>query len=288
MGHWSLTPDRLRVRWNDEQFAAARTDRGDRLAVIPILLYHQIASLPHHRDPKQLAVSQALFERQMAYLHRNGYRCMRLDEVVRSIKAGLPQPKKAFVLTFDDGFRDLYSTVRPILSRFGFTATVFFVAGCAGRESNWEGQSGSLAAPLLSWSEARELSRAGFTFGSHTLTHPFLTRLEQAEAAREIRESRLMLQDRLEVEVELFSYPYSAQTPALQQMVADSGYLAACGGDRGRWNHFNLWRAQCTGRESWLSFAFKASGQYYRLLELKQHVRNRRLLGRAERPLDAA
>lgn len=285
---WSLTRARLRVRRTDEQFAVARTDRGDGLAVIPILLYHQIASLPRDRDPKQLAVSQALFERQMAYLHRNGYRCMRLDEVVRSIKAGLPQPKKAFVLTFDDGFKDLYSTVRPILSRFGFTATVFFVAGCAGRESDWEGQSGILGAPLLSWAEARELSRDGFTFGSHTVTHPFLTRLEKAEAAREIRESRKVLQDRLEVEVELFSYPYSAQTLALQRMVAESGYLAACGGDRGQWNPFNLWRAQCTGRESWLSFAFKVSGQFYRLLELKQHVRNRRLLGRFARPLDAA
>ena len=240
--------------------------------MIPILLYHQIADLPRHRDPRNLAVSPELFERQMAYLHRNGYRCMQLSQVVRSIIEGLPQVKKAFALTFDDGYKDVYSTVWPILSDFSFTATIFFVTGCAGRESAWEGQSGSLAAPLLSWSDARDMSRAGLTFGSHTVTHPYLTRLEHAQAARELRESRLMLQDQLDAEGDLFSYPYSAHTPAVRQMVADSGYIAACGGDRGRWGRFNLWRAQCTGKDSWLSFAFKASGQYYRFLQLKRRV----------------
>lgn len=238
--------------------------------MITIFLYHQIAHVPAQNDPLGLAVSPEAFERQMDYLHRNNYQCLGLDEAVKFITEKRPHPKKSFVITFDDGFRDLYTTVWPILERYGFTATIFFVAGCAGQDSNWDGQSGHMAAPLMTWVEAREMVQAGFTFASHTVTHPRLPALDTATARHEIQDSKHILQDQLGVEINFFSYPYSAHNDTIRQLVAESHYTAACGGDRGDWGMYNLWRAQCVSHDSNLSFMLKANGVYYHLFRLRQ------------------
>lgn len=251
--------------------------------MISILLYHRIAQVSDQHDSRGLAVPPRLFERQMSYLHRAGYRCISLREAVRCRREGLRQPRKGFVLTFDDGYRDLYTNAWPILDRFGFTATVFLVAGRVGSQSDWEGQRGTSAVPLLSWTEGREFARLGLTFGSHTLTHPRLTLLNDERAMREIRQSKAIIEDHLGVQVDLFSYPYANFDARIQRMVAESGYIAACGVDRGAWGLFNLWRAECVSKESLLSFALKASGWHHQLIWFREQSLLGRLLRRTMR-----
>jgi peptidoglycan/xylan/chitin deacetylase (PgdA/CDA1 family) len=252
--------------------------------VFPILLYHQVAAVPTQHDPHGLAVSPGQFEQQMGYLHRAGYRCVSLAGAVRCVRAGRGLPRKSFVLTFDDGYRDLYFTVWPILRRFGFTATIFLVAGRAGGWSDWKGQTGPAAAPLLSWSEARELIGFGAAFGSHTVTHPRLGQLDETQALAEIQRSKAILEERLGVPIDLFSYPYANYNARIQRIVAETGYMAACGGDRGAWGFFNLWRAQCKRKDSMRLLALKAGGWYHRFIWLREHS----IFGRPLRPAKRA
>lgn len=249
--------------------------------MISVLMYHQIAQIPAQHDLLGLTLPPQLFEQQMAYLHRAGYRSLGLDEAIRYWQKGRREPRKSFVLTFDDGYRDVYTNVWPILDRFGFTATIFLVVGRVGCQSDWDEH----AAPLLSWAEVRELAHSGFTFGSHTLTHPQLPRLDDKQVAREIRQSKAIMEDQLGVEVNLFSYPYTNSDLRIQRMVTESGYIAACGGDRGAWGLFNLWRAECVSKESRLSFALKADGWYHRLIWLREQSLLGRLLVRVYRYL---
>ena len=243
-----------------------------RRSMIPILLYHQIAQVPEQNDPKELAVPPQLFERQMAYLHRAGYRCLDLEQTVRYWQEGLNPPKKGFVLTFDDGYQNLYFNMWPILDRFGFTATIFLVAGRVGCQSDWEGQSGPFSAPLLSWAEARELTKAGFTFGSHTLSHPQLTLLNDQQVEHELRHSKAIIEDHLGATVELCAYPYGKFDARVQRMARESGYTAACGIDRGTWGLFNLWRVGCMRKDNMLLFALKTSGWTYRRVWLREET----------------
>ena len=113
--------------------------------MISILLYHQIARISAECDPSGFDIPPESFENQMRYLHQAGYRCLNLKEALHYLKKNGSQPSKAFVLTFDDGFQELYYTVMPILDKFGFTATIFFVTGRAGCESNWNGKEGKFA-----------------------------------------------------------------------------------------------------------------------------------------------
>jgi peptidoglycan/xylan/chitin deacetylase (PgdA/CDA1 family) len=243
--------------------------------MIPILMYHQVAEIPKNLDPLGLAVPPVQFERQMSYLARNGYRCLTLSEAIRHFRNGKRTLGRSFVLTFDDGFQDILLRAYPILERFGFTATVFLVAGCMGSPSNWWGQEGTRSGQLLSLAEARELARRGYILGSHTIGHPFLNLLDDQLAFEEIRNSRVFLQERLELQVDFFSYPYSVSDARLERMVQSAGYLAACAGDSGAWSVFHLWRVPCERNDTALSFALKAGGWYDKKTALRESAPGR-------------
>lgn len=238
--------------------------------MISILLYHQIAQVPAQQDPGGSAIPHKLFEQQMTYLYQAGYGCLGLGEAVDYMQKGSKPPRKSFVLTFDDGYQNLYSSMWPILNRFGFTATIFLVTGRIGHESDWGGQNGACAVPLLSWDEIGKLARAGLTFGSHTLSHPRLTHLDDAHAVRELEDSKATIEDHLGTRIDLFAYPYGNLDTRIQRLVAESGYKAACGIDRGAWGFYNLWRVGCVSTDSMRLFALKVDGWDYRRIWLRE------------------
>ena len=125
---------------------------------LPILRYHHVVEslgLP----VKDMGVSPNKFEQQMSFLSQKGYRCLNLSDAIANLQEGNPQPERSFVLTFDDGYFDIYENAFPVLKKFGFNATVFVVA-----EPVEDGIKG-----YLSWQQMRELTQSQFTFGSHTL-----------------------------------------------------------------------------------------------------------------------
>jgi peptidoglycan/xylan/chitin deacetylase (PgdA/CDA1 family) len=72
----------------------------------------------------------------------------------------------------------------------------------------------TLSEPLMmSWSEARSLHRMGHQLGSHSLTHPNLAHVSEAEARWELMESKRVLESNLGISVEHFSYPHPALNP---------------------------------------------------------------------------
>ena len=106
-----------------------------------------------------ISTNTQMFECQMAILLRawNG-------------KAALPV--RPIVLTFDDALANFFDSAAPVLNDLGFTATIFAVAGYAGRTNEWPGHPAQIPRmPLLSWHDMRELTKQGFEIGCHTMTH---------------------------------------------------------------------------------------------------------------------
>lgn len=60
---------------------------------------------------------------------------------------------------------------------------------------------------VLSWEEVREMARGGLEFGSHTVTHPVLTRLESEALAHELSFSRCTIERELGQPVTAIAYP---------------------------------------------------------------------------------
>ncbi len=78
-----------------------------------------------------------------------------------------PIPDKLVVLTFDDSAKSHYTTVRPILKRYGFGATFFITEGFdfPTNKNNY-----------MTWEEIAELNRDGFEVGNHTGNHASITK----------------------------------------------------------------------------------------------------------------
>lgn len=66
-----------------------------------------------------------------------------------------------------------------------------------------------------------------FEIGSHTITHPLLTRIPLEQAAQEIVESRKILQKRYNQKIKKFAYPRGYANPEIQSIVQKAGYESA-------------------------------------------------------------
>ena len=194
---------------------------------LPILTYHQIGD----SSDSGLAVSVDAFTSQMQFLKDNGYRSISLEGAVRWLESEDYPPHKGVVITFDDGFKNIYSHAYPILEKFGLTATIFPVADFLGKDNNWSGNKERLRSPLLGPEEIAAMPN--LTFGSHTVTHCHLTRLSESEAREEIISSRKRLEDRLEVPISSFCYPYGDYNQSLADIVREAGYSCACSTRKG-------------------------------------------------------
>jgi len=85
---------------------------------------------------------------------------------------------------------------------------------------------------MLSWDEAREMQKSGLVvIGSHTVTHPILTRVDRGTARDEIIRSKAVIEERLGTVVDLFAYPNGRTVDFdddIISMLAQAGYRAAC------------------------------------------------------------
>jgi len=83
------------------------------------------------------------------------------------------------------------------------------------------------------WSQLREMERAGLEIVSHTLTHPLLTKVQDDRLSRELRESRARLESMLGHPVDQFCYPHGAYSARVREAVASAGYRCGVTTKRG-------------------------------------------------------
>ena len=136
-------------------------------------------------------------------------------------------PAKHVLLTFDDGYDDLYTEMFPLFTECGFTALIFLVSDQIGTSNVWDQRRGLRARNLLTLDQIREMQRHGFEFGSHTVTHPFLPDVGDTNLVREVRDSKQRLEDLLGVEIASFAYPYGGVDRRVRSAVIDAGYKQA-------------------------------------------------------------
>ena len=190
---------------------------GDKY-VVPIIMYHSV----HEGEPKKAnVVSPKIFKEQMEYIKRGGYQVISLKTLVELTKTGKISGKKHVVITFDDGFEDNYTHAFPVLKKYGFPATIFTSVVTLGQEG-W-----------LKWHQIFEMEQHGISMESHTLTQAYLPSLSEAEARKEIVESKKILEDNLGHRIYFISYPTGGFSEKIKHIVKDAGYLGACTTNRG-------------------------------------------------------
>lgn len=178
---------------------------------VPILLYHHVSDTIQ----SQYSVTTTALEEQMRWLYDNNYRSITISELARLVREGGSIPARPIVITFDDGYLDLYQNAYPILRQFGFTATAFIIANTVDTRGN------------LSSEQLRELIRQGWEIGSHSMHHTDLTL--GIGWQEEIITSKTYLEDKLGVEILTFAYPYGLADSAVMDYTYNAGYTSAAG-----------------------------------------------------------
>src|SRR5262245_18520483 len=189
--------------------------------MIAILAYHSLDD-----SNSVLSTSPRVFAEQMRILRDLGREVISLEQVPR--ECAHRRRQDAVVITFDDGFRNVYKHALPILQSYGFPATVFLVTDYCEKTNSWPSQPAYIKEqPLLRWSEVREMSQVGVAFGSHTRTHPDLRRLDSQKAAEELAGSKQIIEDATGRPADAFAYPYGAYDDEVMRM-ARAHFQLAC------------------------------------------------------------
>lgn len=183
-----------------------------------ILLYHAVGSGP-------VSLPAQNFMRQMDWLAEHATVESMESLVTRSDVLGL-----RVALTFDDGYRSVYSVAAPVLEQHGFPATVYLSTGMIG-ESTHRASNSSLGhyphEEFLVWQEVTELCRRGWTIGSHGVDHVDLTKLTAEEVTQQLMVSRGDIETRLVRECRHFCYTWGRNNQKVRNLVSVAGYLSA-------------------------------------------------------------
>lgn len=193
-----------------------------------ILAYHKIDS---RKELGINSISPQKFERQIEFLKKEGYECLRphffdLSTRGASFSDVCSNIKKSVLITFDDGYEGIYYYAYPILKTYGFSAIVFLTTGYIGKYNNWDVSPGPRF-KHLNWCQIKEMANDGFTFGSHGVNHSFLTRQSNKTIEYEIKTSKSELEDKLGKPIYLFSYPYGDYDDRIIDLVQKAGYMSA-------------------------------------------------------------
>lgn len=227
-------------------------------AEVPILMYHYVEDLPANADRirRDLTVRPEGFEAQLQHLAEAGYHTVTLSDLYLHLTQGRPLPKKPIILTFDDGYRDAYTIVFPLLQEHGFVGTFFVLATPAHYESP----------NYLTWAMMKEMADAGMEVQGHGRDHVDLRGRPYDFLVYQILGIREAVEYHTGQPVRFFCYPSGRYDEDVIGVLKSAGYWGAVTTRHGRVHTregmFALGRIRIRGTDSLETFIAKVEGRY--------------------------
>jgi peptidoglycan/xylan/chitin deacetylase (PgdA/CDA1 family) len=181
-----------------------------------ILIYHQVGSGRTH----EMNVAVDSFRRQIDWLQTHG-EIVELQDAIK--RRGEPNSQRLFVLTFDDGYADVFVNAFPILIQRELPFTLYLTSGPIENPDHfpyWPGKP-------LTWAQTREMIDSGLvTVGAHTHTHPDLRSMDVEAVVEELDRSNALIAERSGLYPQHFTYPKGWWVQQAHEAVC-SRYLTA-------------------------------------------------------------
>jgi peptidoglycan/xylan/chitin deacetylase (PgdA/CDA1 family) len=217
---------------------------------IPVLCYHRV--LPEFVETGALiyTILPEQFEAQMAFLAGEGFVSLSLPEYAAIARGLRPAPRRAVLITFDDGYADNYGIAWPIAKRYQITLNLFLCTGLIGenhpvvmtnhgyvllknhrmpgpdRPDVWEHirKFPELWRPL-NWQELGEMRDAGVHFGFHSHSHRNLALLSPKDLAADLAGGLEMFERRWGCRPPFFAIPYGWYDDYTPETITTLGQL---------------------------------------------------------------
>lgn len=178
---------------------------------IVFLMYHELelagrAICQSEPGYARYVLPLADFRGQLEWLKRSGFRGFNVTQA-------LAYPAEPSVcITFDDGCETDLVTAAPVLREFGFDATFYVTAGRIGAEG------------YMNQDQLRELRQQGFEIGCHSMTHAYLSDLDESALKREIAEAKERIEHILGERIAHFSCPGGRYSERALALARDAGF----------------------------------------------------------------
>ncbi len=125
------------------------------------------------------------FEEQLQFLNKNNYKTLTADEFYECITGSKTIPERAILLTFDDGWKNLYTVVYPLLKKYKMFAVCFIIPGLVSLYGENEEELNKSkpkseerirdSQTLCNWGEIKEMHESGvIDFQSHSMYHDLI------------------------------------------------------------------------------------------------------------------
>ena len=138
-----------------------------------------------------------------------------MADLFEHFAGGPALPKRAVVLTFDDGYDDAYEHAFRLLKEHGMVGTFFVTTDFVGRPG------------YLTWDQVVEMADAGMEIAAHSSNHADFTRIGPAELRRQLVEPKAILEQQIGQPVRFMAYPAGKYNPAVMAATRAAGYEAA-------------------------------------------------------------
>ena len=189
-------------------------------SALVVLQYHHVSN----DTPAITSVSPERFAKHMDYIAEAKFKVVSVLDVKRWLERGEQLPDRTVVITFDDGYRSVYSQAFPELKKRGWPFAVFI--NTQPHDDNHP--------QFASWKELREMHKAGATIANHTVSHTHLIRqpkgVSHAQWIKQRQQEVLAAEQRLQKEMgvshKLFAYPFGEYDRDLQDFLKAQGFLA--------------------------------------------------------------
>lgn len=179
---------------------------------IPIFMYHYIRDLndPNDKIGTNLSVSPEKFASQLDLIKSKGYTTITFKDIMDG-----NIPDKPVILTFDDGYKDFYTNAYPELKKRDMKAVSYIITGNIKKDG------------YMSAEEINKISNDNIEIGSHTVSHPDMSKATTARAEMEARESKRILGEITEKPIISICYPSGKYNSETEKIVKDYGYSYA-------------------------------------------------------------
>lgn len=186
---------------------------------VAILQYHHVAE----DTPAVTSIRPDQFAKHLQYLVDNDYTVLGIEEAHRRINQNQPIPSKAVVITFDDGYNNVYDNAADLLHQHDMPYAIF-VNPQLMRET---------PSAYMGWAQLKELQSQGATIVNHGQSHAHLTRRLESESQQQWRQrmrddvlgAQQEIDEQLGPQPKYFAYPYGEYNDRLQQLLSDWGFL---------------------------------------------------------------
>jgi len=177
-----------------------------------ILCYHNV----NNQDTKH-------FRKQMELLVNKKYRIVKVSEIMT---AASNDAHVVVGITFDDALVSAIENALPVLEELSLPATIFVPTGNLGRPPQWPFDNSfyNESESVITEKQIAELDKNGFEIFSHTVSHPFLTKVGNDKLRRELVESKQALEKIVGHEVIGLSYPHGDYNAEVCKTARAAGY----------------------------------------------------------------